>query len=355
MFDNNTPIYSPHNALEPVDMVKHVPVVECDPFKAWCVESEIFAPQDMSWLFNGGTTLLTGSGELVLLIFHLIKQYNVDHVVNVPSQRPVYIRGDFSPSASPFLNILQKDCDPYLRVCYKCDFQDFPIHLDNSPYVDQVYFKWVVVNREIPPWSTNTFNKQSFLQNALEMTNHNPSFLILDGFSWNGNKKDFQAMLQYLKKRKINLIVVNPIQPPKSFGCNNNWDNIIIANQWRKWRCSPRKMTLNILRKERIKVDFKYNLNLKSNGEFIFEPKYKKFLRSVVAEYMRAGKTAAQIIDLINKNPNHRFYLKKDITKSTLANLKREWGLRTYKPESKPRKAKSKRQKDVVSLMEDTI
>ena len=70
---------------------------------------------------------------------------------------------------------------------------------------------------------------------------------------------------------------------------------------------------------------------------------------------MRAGKTAAQIIDLINKNPNHRFYLKKDITKSTLANLKREWGLRTYKPESKPRKAKSKRQKDVVSLMEDTI
>lgn len=334
--------------------VGYVPAYELDPFYAWSVDPEFFAPTDASWLFEGGSTLLTGSGDLVSLVLQLIKQHIAKHNVKVPRERPVYIRGDFFPSASPFFAILQKYCGTPIRFCYKQDFQDFPANLGDSPYVDKVYFRWVVVNSEIPPWATDTFNRQSRLQNALEITKHNPSLLILDGFSWNGNKKDFHAMLQYLRKRKISLIVLNPTYPPKSLVGNNNWDNIIVANQWRKWRCAPSRMTVNILKKERTKVDFKYDLNLK-DGEVVFNPQNTNAIRSVVASYMRAGKTAAQIVDLINNNETLAFMLRKKLTVSTLANLKRKWGLRTYKPESKPRKAKSKRQKAVSSLLEETM
>jgi hypothetical protein len=90
-------------------------------------------------------------------------------------------------------------------------------------------------------------------------------------------------------------------------------------------------------------------------GCWSFIPQCKTFLKPFIVEHMKAGKTAVQIVDIINNNELLASILGKKLTVSTLANLKREWGLRTYKPESKPRKAKSKRQKDVVSLFEDTI
>ena len=65
------------------------------------------------------------------------------------------------------------------------------------------------------------------------------------------------------------------------------------------------------------------------------------FLRPLVDLWMRNDKTACQIVDLINSNPNLRQRLKRPMTTANLARLKREWGMRSYKPERKPRKPKT--------------
>ncbi len=333
-----------------------VPTSSTDPFYEWCKDPAIFAPLDLSWFPPNGITLLTGSGDLFALAFGFIMQWNQKHPFQ-PSfkHRPIYFKGDESPASSSFYSLLTQYSNNGISCHMQRRFQSFPLQLFNSPNPIDVAFSWIVVNREIAPWDRRTFNNHFRIKNVFESTEHFPQLVILDGFSWGGNKKDFADMLTFMRDKNISLIVLNPIAPPKSFVNNTFWDNIIIADQWRKWRCAPQNMTLKICKKEKVKVDFKYRMRRDPWGCWSFIPQCKTFLKPFIVEHMKAGKTAVQIVDIINNNELLASILGKKLTVSTLANLKREWGLRTYKPESKPRKAKSKRQKDVVSLFEDTI
>lgn len=335
-----------------------VPTSTMDPFFSWSRDPEYSDPLDMSWLFRNGTTLLTGSGDLFGLAWWIIHAYNQTHYVLDINDRPIYIRGDVCPSESHFVSVLnQYNRSPISCCINRHNFQDFPPHIANiAVSINDVFFRWVVVNKEIAPWSKKTTNNCSRLRNALEITRSFPLLVILDNFSWRGNKKDFHEMLQYLKERKIILIMLNPTFPPKSFVGNAVWDNIIIANQWRRWRCSPQNMTLNIVRKEQKKENLKYRMKRDVRGNWIFIQREGYFLQPFVAKKMQEGRTAAEIVKFINEIPFFRQRLKKDLTTSTLAALKREWGLRTYKPETRPRKPKtSKRQKAAVALLDETI
>ena len=88
-------------------------------------------------------------------------------------------------------------------------------------------------------------------------------------------------------------------------------------------------------------MNIRYHLHSKDGEHWQYKFDGFDFLRPLVASWMQNDKTASQIVDLINGNPNLRQGLKRPMTTANLARLKREWGMRSYKPEKKPRKPKT--------------
>ena len=148
-------------------------------------------------------------------------------------------------------------------------------------------------------------------------------------------------MLTRLKQHKISTIVLASKFPPNNFASDPVWDNVLSISPWRNWRCSSENIVLRFQKKNGVKMNIRHHLYSKDG--ILWQEKFDgfDFLRPIVALWMREDKTARQIVNLINGNLNLIQRLKRPMTTANLARLKREWGLRSYKPERKPRKPKT--------------
>ena len=327
-----------------------VPITDYNPLREWQVDScclDVFNPQ---CFYGGMATLITRRCNIFSWIISVIKARN--YLLNqlkgteLPCERPVYIKGDSCPSASSFMQMLQKWNSIFswgqVPIGGLLDqFQDFPLHIIKShPIADSIIFRWCIVNQEIPPWEDKT-NQSSRLENLLNVTGHKPDLIIVDGFSWNGKMKDLKNMLTRLKQRGISTMVLASKFPPNNFAFDSVWDNVLSISPWRNWRCSADNIVLRFQKKNGVKMNIRHHLQ-SIDGEF-WQEKFDgfDFLRPQVALWMRNDKTASQIVDLINGTPYLRQRLKRPMTTANLARLKREWGMRSYKPERKPRKPKT--------------
>ena len=148
-------------------------------------------------------------------------------------------------------------------------------------------------------------------------------------------------MLTRLKQHKISTIVLASKFPPNNFASDPVWDNVLSISPWRNWRCSPENIVLRFQKQNGVKINIRNHLYSKDGMYWQEKKDGFDFLRPIVALWMREDKTARQIVDLINGNQNLTQRLKRPMTTANLARLKREWGMRSYKPEKKPRKPKT--------------
>ena len=334
----------------------YVPITELNQLREWQVDPCRLDDFNPKYFYGGMATLITARCHIFSWITAIIKERNLlkDRDLQKqrkepekPSNRPVYIKGDAWPSASPFMQTLQNlsckfGCVQVSIGGLKDQFQDFPLHIISNPFAASIIFRWCIVNREIPPWEDKT-NQSSRLENLLKGTGHEPDLIIVDGFSWNGKMKDLKNMLTRLKQRGISTIFLASKFPPNNFAFDPVWDNFLSISPWRNWRCSAENIVLRFRKKNSVKMNIRHHLQ-SIDGEH-WQEKFDgfDFLRPLVALWMREDKTARQIVGLINGNPNLRQRMKRPMTAANLARLKREWGVRSYKPERKPRKPKTRK------------
>ena len=325
-----------------------MPISYFNPLSEWCsfpYNVEGFSPQ---CFFDGKATLITGRMDLFTLALPIIALWNFDHQdLQTPLQRPVYIKGDACPPASRFLLTLQKSKFKTTFVTKvpavaKTVFQDFPLNIWDHHDPKAVMFRWVIVNQEMPPWDCQ-MGKLSRLEKTLEATRHNPSLVILDGFSWNGSMLELKKLLIRMKVRRISVIVLASKQPPNNFAHHAEWDNFVHISPWRNWRCSPSNVVLQFYKRDGDKTNIRHHLVFKDETCWQEAYDYLDFLKPVVVQEMHNGKTAVQIVKTINDCFLTSGRMRRPMTTSNLARLKREWGLRTYRPEKKPRKKKMPR------------
>ena len=354
-----------------------VPVSELNPFNEWCTSSlsaNDFFPQ---CLFCGKATLAVCRADVFATAILFISSWNKQYSnVASPWHRPVWLKGDAYPAASSFLQELQncriqvdhKTDSNYsvndscflqngaynfdigtIHAVAKNDFQDFPLHIENSPYSEKVLFRWAVVNEAMPPWDADKIYL-SRLEKTLTVTEHNPQLIILDSFLWNGSMVELKNMLMRFKKRNCSVVVLASKLPPSNFVLNGVWDNVIKITPRRAKRCSRYNLTLHLQRSNGKKSSIRSHIYSVDGGNSWLQTQDGcDFLKPTVMAWMREGKTALQIVGLINNNPNFRYQLKRPMSASNLARLKREWGLRSYRPERKPRKPKIKKNQSTNS------
>ena len=339
------------------DTPRHIgiPVTDLNPLNEWLYTPNDSEPFFSSRIFQNSASLIISKIDIFSLLLTVIMEWNSSHRVTSSLNRPVFIRGDVCPSTSPLLEKLQDPPDKFgicqVKALTKNEFQDFPVHLTNSPYPNTVIFRWCIVNKEKAPWE-NQGHKCSRLEKTLDATGHKPALIVLDNFSWTGSVLELKNMLLQMKNNGISVIILTSKLPPNNFASHGVWDNVIKITPWRTWRCSPYNIVLRFLKKDGLKTNIRYHLD-SDNGLYWHEKKDSyDYLKPVIVDLMRDGKTALQIVDLINNNLNLAGRLKRPMTTSNLARLKREWGLRSYKPEKKPRKTKVKNQSLNVSLSE---
>lgn len=324
-----------------------IPVSALNPLNEWC-SSEYTKNVFPSCLFDGKVSLVVGRSNMFIAALMFTFYWRYDHdLQDSPLHGPVYLRGDEYPCASHFLTELQNSKVRLglgtVRAVAKNEFQVFPLSIECSPKAEKVWFRWVIVNKEMPPWAVDK-NFLSSLENTLEATEHKPQLVILDGFSWNGSMVELKKMLIRLKEKKCSVIILTDKLPPGNFAANAIWDNIIRIKPWRSWRCSPYNLVLRFQRANGRQVNIQRHI-LSTNGgnSWIEKQESYIFLKPLVVAWMQDGKTSVQIVHLINNDQNLYSNLKRPMTIFNLARLKREWGLRSYKPERKPRKPKVKK------------
>ena len=332
-----------------------IPVTDLNPLNEWLYTPNDFEPFFSSRIFQNSASLIISKIDIFSLLLTIIMEWNNSHFVSSPQNRPVYIRGDVCPFTSSLLEKFQDPPDKLgigqVKAVAKNEFQDFPVHLTNSPYPDTVIFRWCIVNKEKTPWEKQG-GEYSRLEKTLTATGHNPALIVLDNFSWNGSVLELKKMLLRMKNNGISVIILTSNLPPNNFASHGVWDNVIKITPWRTWRCSPYNIVLRFLKRDGLKTNIRYHLD--SDNGLVWNEKYDsyEYLKPVIVDLMRDGKTALQIVDLINGNLNLAGRLKRPMTTSNLARLKREWGLRSYKPEKKPRKTQVKNQSVKLSVSE---
>lgn len=324
-----------------------IPVSALNPLNEWC-SSEYTKNVFPSCLFDGKVSLVVGRSNMFIAALMFTFYWRYDHdLQDSPLHGPVYLRGDEYPSASHFLTELQNSKVRLglgtVRAVAKNEFQDFPLSVECSPKAEKVWFRWGIVNKEMPPWAVDK-NFLSSLENTLEATEHKPQLIILDGFSWNGSMVELKKMLIRQKEKKCSVIILTDKLPPGNFAANAIWDNIIRIKPWRSWRCSPYNLVLRFQRANGCQVNIQRHILSTNGGNYWIEKQESYiFLKPLVVAWMQDGKTSVQIVHLINNDQNLYSNLKRPMTIFNLARLKREWGLRSYKPERKPRKPKVKK------------
>ena len=334
IFDNDSPRYV------------GIPISDINPLNEWIYTPNVSEPFSSSSFFKNSVSLIISKIDIFSLLLTIIMEWNNSHSVSSPQKRPVYIRGDVCQFTSSLLEKLQerhnKLCAWQVKAVAKNEFQDFPIHLTNNSYSENVIFRWCIVNKEKTPWEKQG-GEYSRLEKTLAATGHNPALVVLDNFSWNGSVLELKKMLLRMKNNGISIIILASKLPPDNFASHGVWDNIIKITPWRTWRCSPYNIVLRFLKRDGLKTNIRYHLD--SDNGLVWDEKYDsyEYLKPVIVDLMRNGKTALQIVDLINGNLNLAGRLKRPMTTSNLARLKREWDLRSYKPEKKPRKTKVKK------------
>ena len=356
--------------LSQININTAVPVSALNPFNEWCTPSDSASDLFPQCIFDGKATLAVCRADMFATALLFISSWNRKYNVASPWHRPVWLKGDAYPAASPFLQELQNcklkidlntgcinsSCRNYFSqdnaynfsivktfAVAKNNFQDFPLHIEDSPNVKDVLFRWAIVNEAMPPWDGD---KTSFsrLEKTLTVTEHNPQLIILDSFLWNGSMVELKNMLMRLKKRNCSVVVLASKLPPSNFALNSIWDNVVKITPRRVNRFSRYNMTINLQRSNGKKSSIRSHIYSVDGGNSWLQTQDGcDFLKPTVMAWMREGKTALQIVSLINNNPNFLYQLKRPMSASNLARLKREWGLRSYKPERKPRKPKTKK------------
>ena len=136
------------------DTPRHIgiPVTDLNPLNEWLYTPNDSEPFFSSRIFQNSASLIISQIDIFSLLLTVIMEWNSSHPVFSPMCRPVYIRGDAFPSTSPLLEKLQESLDKFstcrVKVWTKNEFQDFPVHLINSPYSHGVIFRWSIVNKE---------------------------------------------------------------------------------------------------------------------------------------------------------------------------------------------------------------
>ena len=357
--------------LNHININTAVPVSALNPFNEWCTPSHSVGDLFPQCLFDGKATLAVCRADMFATAILFLSSWNRQyHDVASPWHRPVWLKGDVHPAASLFLQELQNcklkidltsDCNnSNYHNCFlqnnACDFnivktiavaknnfQDFPLHVEDSPYVKDVLFRWAIVNEAMSPWDEDkTFFSR--LEKVLTVTEHKPQLIILDNFLWNGSMVELKNMLMRFKKRHCSVVVLATKLPPSNFALNSIWDNVVKIAPRRANRCSRYNMTINLQKSNGKKSSIRSHIySVDGGNSWVQTQDGYDFLKPTVMAWMREGKTALQIVGLINNNPNFRYQLKRPMSTSNLAKLKREWGLRSYRPERKPRKPKAKK------------
>ena len=329
--------------------MKAVPVTQLNPINEWQTELPLVGAFSPEYFLHDKATLIKGTGDLFSFILTIIRYSNrvADSGAGggVSISRPAYVKGDAHPSSSSFLKQLQKINSALtprnFPVVCKNHFQDFPLFLEESPFLGGVFFKWLVVNSAIPPWRKKG-DQSSLFEQVLKEIHGFPTLVILEGFSWNESMADLRKMLMRLKQRHVSTIVIAPELPPNYFALHSVWDNVVDIRPWRSWRCSPNNLVLRFLKCNGLKAGMRCHLVVENDGIF-WQEKFDgfEFLRPLISQWVRDGRKAREIVYMINDNLNLSSRLRRPMTLSNLARLKREWGLRSYKPEKKPRKKRS--------------
>ena len=373
MMDYITGFFMEAVPLSHININTAVPVSSLNPFDEWCAPSfsvNDFFPQCLG---SGKATLAVCRADMFATAILFLSSWNRQyHDVASPWHRPVWLKGDVHPAASLFLQELQNcklkidlTADCINSICHnvflqnnaydfnivktfavaKNNFQDFPLHTEDSPYVEKVLFRWAIVNETIPPWDEDKIYL-SRLEKILTVTEHKPQLIILDNFLWNGSMVELKNMLLRLKKQNCSVVVLTSKLPPNNFSLNKVWDNVIKITPRRASQCSKYNMTLNLQRSNGKKSSILSHIySIDGGNSWVQTHAGCDFLKPTVMAWMREGKTALQIVGLIN----FRYQLKRPMSASNLARLKREWGLRSYRPERKPRKPKIKKNQSTNS------
>ena len=188
----------------------------------------------------------------------------------------------------------------------------------------------------------------SLLEKVLWREELSPSMIILDGFSWPERMSELRMMLKHLKKKMISIVMLNSEKPPKGFIANPIWDNVAEIRPWRTWRCGKYDIVFKYHKYNRRKIEKRFRLFSQDGINWDVKNSYYEELKPYLLCLFRNKNppTATQALNTINNSPDFP-HLTTPMTMSTLARLKHELGLRTYRPEKKPRKKKTPRNQSV--------
>ena len=303
------------------------------PFNNWSIPDEHrqFLHPELNIPVKG-ITLITGEGDLTALAFDITCR-----CMNLNLGEILYLRADNFPEHSSFPAFLERQAyrsQGTIHIHFSTQLQYWPPNLSEVPPPQN--FMWLIMSSKRYIWGDWPYSKEkiSWLEMSLDRSvefGNNFTILILEGQVNFESQSDFYAVMKRLKKKEVTVLIVTP-KPPRGISRNAIWDTVITMRRWRTHHCGKHNLVAEI-RTHSGKRNCKACYQEKEN-RWTYTPDKKDVLKEPVREMMAAGLNAKQIVAAINAS---NLGLNKPLTESSLASMKRFWGLRTYRPEKKPR------------------
>ena len=331
-------------------------------------------PELQGFMRPGSATLFYGIGDVDLsaLGLHLAATHNCPlytYLLTFRKVEPVppvyYYYSSSIPEYDKFLSKLTQLEKIGLRPSYQYapwNFCTFPQTLfRHVPYL----FRWIVLERWVIPWRKNLSTFHHFVPTNANLFNNvtlpyvifpewrslweachsleSMPILFIDNFDTTQYTQDFLDLLKQFKKNMWTLIVFE--HSNRKLCRNGIWDNLIYCQKRKNYRCSNRDIIVTVKRSIYKTTSSYYYL--KSEDKTIFwtlrQPKHEQ-LKLIIAECVKQRMTARETVGYLLQKWGIQLSL------TNLARLKRKWGLRTYRPEKKPRAPKKTKKQSPYNL-----
>jgi hypothetical protein len=330
-----------------------------EPFEGW--ENTPYTYYDLilsPWLVRNSATLLWGDGDLTALALDIALQvsWNMNLFLGFHPQHILYLKGEIVepingilPKETKFTNLLNQIPQSFsvrTQSMYRQRIQTYPEPPPLPVNVEsQANFYWRIVNPKRIPWGYSHFPIDNEVDLCRELFSgrsvyseysRNLKVVFLDGFEWKAYSEkglipSLKNMIKQLQARNITTIVVSRT-PPKNVINSKIWDNVLEARPWRKHKCGGRNILVNATKYDHQVVpnDF-YPIRLMSPKDKIqWEEIYPAYYDLIpgIKFMVSQGKSSKQILEVLRGNHPK-------LTLPTLARLRREWGISTYKQKKK--------------------
>lgn len=317
--------------------------------------------QDVFWQQEGSSTLLIGDGDLTALAL-------------------MFAQNSAWGNKTPFLNAYAKGVPilffksspiPWIPNFFAVLCQLNPPSLGKPPRKSRINKEYIAANQPeeemlyplkvqvYPPENYMGFSKEKnnftwlvyptfescrpwepyFIKELKRMTCR-PKIVFCDGWC-----NDFSQLLKddilelgkwiaEMKSMEIGVVLTASVDL-KTKRFFRLFDNVIESQLWRKQKCSDRNLTVTLSKLAGRHFNFPIKYHIKSpQDEIAWQEVGKRYdtLRPIIAALTEAEFTAQQQIELL------RIRYKTSISLPMLAKLKRDWGIRTYRPTKKGRK-----------------